>query len=357
VVARTLVATICAKKSAIARILAPLTIFVFSYTVQVAAVDPHRMISQYGHTAWRTQDGFLDKPSSLTQTTDGYIWVGTSSGLVRFDGVTFTHWTPPGGEPLPYITDLLGAHDGSLWIGTSHGLFLLKDGLLSSYDKKHGAPGISAIIEDHSGTIWLTRYRIKDGQGPLCRVTGATVQCFGKNDGIAGRYGLGLAEDDKGNIWFGCQALCRWAPGYSQVYFKEQFKNTSGNGVSRVAFGPSGTVRATLEGIGPKLGVQYYTGGKWSSYVVPGFDGRTVLSQALLTDRNQTLWVGTNSAGIYHIHDGFADHYGSAQGLSGNYVQKIFEDKEGNIWITTDRGIDSFRDFAVATFSGNAWTF
>src|SRR5215813_9569911 len=137
-VARTILATVCVKQSGIMRVLAPLTIFLASSTVQMAAVDPHRLISQYGHTAWRTQDGFLDRPFALTQTTDGYIWIGTSSGLVRFDGVTYRHWTPPFGEPLPYITDLLGARDGSLWIGTSDGLFLLRNGVLSSYDKKHG---------------------------------------------------------------------------------------------------------------------------------------------------------------------------------------------------------------------------
>jgi signal transduction histidine kinase/ligand-binding sensor domain-containing protein len=328
-------------------------VLLFVLAASAWAVDPNRQITQYAHTAWRTQDGLLDKPSALTQTADGYIWVGTSSGLMRFDGVTFRHWTPPGGEPFPFVADLLGARDGSLWIGTARGLFLLKDGVLSGYNAKRGAPGISAIIEDRNGTIWVTRYRINDGQGPLCRVTGATLQCFGESDGIGSGYGLGLAEDSKGNIWFGCQALCRWAPGSSQVYFKEQFKNKSSNGVSRVAMGPSDTVWATLEGTGPKMGVQYYSGGKWSSYVVPGFDGRTILSEVLLFDRNQTLWVGTTSAGLYHIHDGFADHYGSAQGLSGNLVETIFEDKEGNIWITTDRGIDLFRDFAVATFSDN----
>src|SRR5258708_7841447 len=342
-----------AKRLAIARVLAPLAIFLFSSTLQVAAVDPHRLIAQYGHSAWRTQDGFLDRPSALTQTTDGFIWVGTSSGLARFDGVTYRRWTPPAGEPLPYVTYLLGTRDGSLWIGTAKGLFLLRNGVLSSYAEKSGAPGISAIIEDRSGTVWLTRYRLNDGQGPLCRVTGAALQCLGKNDGISSLWGLGLAEDSQGNIWFGCQALCRWAPGSSQSFFKEQFKHRAGNGVSRVAIGPSGTLWATLEGLGPKLGVQYYNGRKWSSYVVPGFDGRTVVSEVLFTDSNQTLWVGTESAGLYHIPDGFADHSASAQCLSGNYVLGIYEDKEGNIWVTTDRGIDVFRELAVATFSVN----
>src|SRR5277367_841924 len=59
------------------------------------AVDPHTLISQYGHTAWRIQDGFLSGPGSITQTTDGYIWVATGGGLMRFDGVKITPWTDP----------------------------------------------------------------------------------------------------------------------------------------------------------------------------------------------------------------------------------------------------------------------
>src|SRR5215813_13223093 len=102
-VARTILATVCVKQSVFVRVLAPLTIFLASSTVQMAAVDPHRLISQYGHTAWRTQDGFLDRPFALTQTIDGYIWIGTSSGLVRFDGVSFRRWAPPNNRPLPYI--------------------------------------------------------------------------------------------------------------------------------------------------------------------------------------------------------------------------------------------------------------
>src|SRR5215475_7320712 len=116
-VAQTFLATIWAKRSAVAGVLAPLMMFLASFAPRMAAVDAHRLISQYGHTAWRTQDGFLDRPFALTQTSDGYIWIGTSSGLVRFDGVTFAPWTPPRGERLPYITVLLGTPDGSLWIG------------------------------------------------------------------------------------------------------------------------------------------------------------------------------------------------------------------------------------------------
>jgi hypothetical protein len=84
------------------------------------------------------------------------------------------------------------------------------------------------------------------------------------------------------------------------------------------------------------------------SYGVPGFDGATIRAVALLVDRHQTLWVGTESQGLYHIHDGHADHYGAAQGLTGDRVNSIYEDREGNLWITTDRGVDLFRDIPVA---------
>ena len=62
----------------------------------VWAVDPAAHISQYAHTAWRVQDGiFSGTPNVVTQTTDGYIWIGTENGLFRFDGEGFAPWAPP----------------------------------------------------------------------------------------------------------------------------------------------------------------------------------------------------------------------------------------------------------------------
>jgi signal transduction histidine kinase/ligand-binding sensor domain-containing protein len=333
--------------------LLPCFILLFFFARTAWAVDPHTLISQYSHTAWRTQDGFPALPVAITQTTDGYIWIAISGGILRFDGVKFTPWSPPSGQPLAgnRIGYLLGGRDGTLWIGTTGGLSRFKNGKLFNYVSKPKSPGISVILEDHTGTIWVTRYQVNDGEGSLCRVAGDVLQCYGEKEGNAGRYGLGLAEDSAGNFWFGCQMLCRWTPGSSGVYFTEQLKNPAGLGVVDVAAGPSGWVWASLDGIGTKLGVRYYSEGKWASYVVPGFDGSTVRSHTLFVDRNQTLWVGTESKGIYHVHDGFADHYDSAHGLSGNSVGSIYEDREGDIWVATDRGIDLFRDTPVVTFS------
>ena len=106
-----------------------------------------------------------------------------------------------------------------------------------------------------------------------------------------------------------------------------------------------------MDGVGPGLGVRHYSNGSFASYVVPGFDGATIRAAALLLDRDQTLWVGTESQGLYHIHDGHADHYGAAQGLTGDEVNSIYEDREGNLWVTTDKGVDLFRDIPVVSFS------
>ena len=251
-------------------------------------VDPHRLISQYGHSAWRTQDGFLTHPSAITQTTDGYIWIATISGLVRFDGVKFTSWTPPKGQQLPRGSGaLLGARDGSLWIGAPGGLAQLKDGELLDYASETGA--VSDVMEDHAGTIWFTRYHVRDGKGPLCRIVDRHMQCYGQKDGISVSYGLHLTEDMNGNIWFGGSALCRWAPGSSSVYFEQELKHTTGDGALVVAAGPSGSIWTGLDGTGPKLGVRYYSKGKWVSYEIPGFDGRTIRANEMLMDRNRAL--------------------------------------------------------------------
>ena len=109
-----------------------------------AALDPSRQISQYGHTAWRIQDGDLSgAPHAITQTKDGYLWIGTETGLVRFDRVRFAPWVPPAGKRLPSrkISSLMSANDGSLWIGTGRGLAHWKDRNLVDYPTAQGFIG------------------------------------------------------------------------------------------------------------------------------------------------------------------------------------------------------------------------
>lgn len=317
------------------------------------AVDPKARISQYGHTAWRMQDGFVPNPTAVTQTSDGYIWIGSSIGLFRFDGVKFTQWTPPSGQSLPSKIPykLLGSRDGTLWIGTANGLARLKDGQLFNYVTVPRGPGVSSIIEDEAGTIWITRYFVNDGLGPLCRIEGDSLKCFNEKDGIKTRYALAMTKDAAGNIWFGSDRLTRWAPGSVTTYFEKNLEHRSAEGIHCVTVAPNGSVLVGFDGTGRDLGVQILSDGKWKSFVIPGFNGAEIRTSRMYTDRNGALWVGTDSDGIYRIYKGAVDHYANANGLTGNSVTSIHEDVEGNLWVVTDKGIDVFRDTPVITFS------
>jgi PAS domain S-box-containing protein len=330
-----------------------LLVFVFLCAISAAnALDPNRKISQYGHTAWRIEDGAISSGSTIAQTADGYIWLGTSDSLIRFDGVNFTHWQFPKGQTLPgRTTALLGSRDGSLWIGTTRALSRLKDGQLRIFTDTANPMGISVIIEDKSGTVWATRYRVQGREGsPLCSVSGETLRCYGEKDGIPVPYGLGLTIDSAGYLWFGSKALCRWKPGVpATTYFDG--KRIKGAGVIDVAAGPSGNIWGSLDGTGRELGVRYFSGGNWRSYVIPGFDGSKIWSHALLFDREGTLWVGTENDGIYRIHDGIADHYTTSDGLSGNSVVLFYEDREGNMWVRSEGGLDMFRNTPVISYT------
>src|SRR5262245_51066271 len=122
------------------------------------ALNPALDISQYAHTSWKIDDGFSrGRVTAFAQTADGYLWLGTEFGLLRFDGVRFIVWRPPQGMSLPamFISSLLAAHDGTLWIGTSEGLASWKDGTLTRYAELAGM-SVDSLLEDRQATIWAT---------------------------------------------------------------------------------------------------------------------------------------------------------------------------------------------------------
>ena len=265
----------------------------FFFLMRVHAVDPSLRISQYGHTVWRVQDGMVASYTPITQTADGYIWMASTNkeSLLRFDGSQFVPWLPPKGNPLPgKISFLLGTRDGSLWIGTRGGLSRLKDGQLSRYTKASDKFGISVMIEDHAGKIWLTRYRSPKGEGGLCEVGERGLRCYGPSDGVVARYGVGLAEDASGSLWFATENLDRWRPGTQAV---EYFNSVEHPQLVDVAVDHSGDVWATMSEVGPKFGVRYFHNGIWSEYVAAGFHSSTLRAETLFVDSAGAVWIGT----------------------------------------------------------------
>jgi ligand-binding sensor domain-containing protein len=100
------------------------------------ALDPQKSITQLVHTAWTEKDGAPADIVAITQTSDGYLWLGTWTGLFSFDGVRFTRFEPQAGEqsPAQSIRRLLATRDGSLWIVFYSGAVSQLKGSQSSTD-------------------------------------------------------------------------------------------------------------------------------------------------------------------------------------------------------------------------------
>ena len=307
------------------------------------ALNPELDVSQYAHMSWKSRDGFpKSEISSIAQTHDGYLWLGTEFGLFRFDGLKHTQWRPPGNQELPsnFIFNLLVARDGTLWIGTAKGLASWKDGKLTQYAELAGRY-IFKILEDREGTVWVSGGAVPAGK--LCAVRNSGVQCFG-DDGSLGRAVFNLYEDSKGNLWAGVKdGVWRWKPG------PPKFFSLPGepDGIQCLGEDTDGTLLAGWNG-----GIHRVTDSKIEPYTIPGRAGQ-IRARRLLRDREGSLWIGTFNEGLLHVHQGRTDAFGFANGLSGESGNTLFEDREGNIWVATGSGLDRFRDFAVAAFSVN----
>ena len=305
------------------------------------ALDPSLDLSQYSHTAWKVRDGFAKGYiASIAQTPDGYLWLGTEFGSVRFDGVRPVPWQPPGNQHLPpgTIFSLLAARrDGTLWIGAT-GLASWKDGELTQYPE-FANQFIFALFEDSVGDVWVGSAGIPTGK--LCSIHQGSVHCYSPDGG----FGIGvfaLYEDSKGNLWAGVKdGLWRWNHGHPEFYSLPGERN----GIRALAEDTDGALL-----VGWKGSIYRFADGKTEAYSLAGKLGQ-FRANRILHDRNGGLWIGTTGRGVLHIHEGKTDVLLSSDGLSGDEVAAVFEDREGNIWISTLGGLDQFRDSAAATFT------
>lgn len=319
------------------------------------ALDPERRLTQYAHSAWRIQDGsFGGAPAPIVQTADGYIWIGTSAGLVRFDGVRFVPWTPGDGHQglsSNSVWSLLAGRDGSLWIGTSTNLARLKNGRLFNYANGRGR--INAIVEDARGGVWITRSRVRDDAGPLCQVTGDDLRCYGKADGMPLPTAGPMMVDSRDTFWVGnANALVQWSGGASRTHMTRQLRPAAGlSGVTALSAAPDGSVWSGMSRTGPGLGLQRLQQDVWETIAAPDFDGSTLAVNALFMDRQKAMWIGTEGRGLFRFAAGRIDRFSRADGLSGDSVTAIHEDREGNVWVATSEGIDCFRDTRMISYS------
>jgi len=297
------------------------------------ALDPHKSLTQYSHKVWTQQDGLpQDTIRTVTQTSDGYLWIGTDEGLARFDGYEFTTFDKPHGDlPSNSITALAAAADGSLWIGTPNGLTVYRDHRFHTYTTRDGLPdnSITSLTIDHTGALWIVAgislSRFESGrftnlapgaQFPVTSVRTvledrhhdlwvAGFSAVGKlSNGVftaavnesalgAGYFVTAMAEDQQDNLWLG------------------------GNGGIMV-LSHDGTIR--------RYGVR---DGMPNPYV-----------RALWCDRNGAIWVGTNE-GLARFE---GDRFASRPQETPAQVRCLFEDSEGDLWVGASTGLTRFRD-------------
>jgi ligand-binding sensor domain-containing protein/signal transduction histidine kinase len=305
-------------------------------------LDPSLDISQYAHTSWKVRDGFTKGfIESIAQTPDGYLWLGTEFGLVRFDGVRAVPWQPPENEHLPpgTIYALLVSRNGTLWIGATKGLARWKEGNLTLFPQFDGE-AIFTLLEDHEGTVWVGAGG-PPHSGKLCAIRGSTVDCFG--DGAQLGPGiLALNEDKKGNLWAGAKdGIWRWKPGPPKFYPLPGELD----GIQAIADDEDGALL-----VGWKGGIYRFKDGETEPYPLPGISLQ-FQAKRILRDRNAGVWIAVWNHGLLHVHQGRTDVFSATEGLSGDDVNALLEDAEGNVWISTIAGIDRFRNFAVPTLT------
>lgn len=304
----------------------------------VAALDPARRVGQFHHTAWTVNQGAPGQVTALAQTPDGYLWLGTEIGLYRFDGVRFTRFMPAGGEAFPAtsVSTLYAAHDGGLWVGFRYGgASRIEGARVQHYGQAEGLPTstVFRFAEDGQGHLWAATFT-----GPVT-LRGKGWQRPAPAMAYPGRQARTLFTDREGTLWVategGMVVLRRGADHFTRV-------PSSVGRVSQIAQAPDGAIWvAEADG-----GVRPLdpTGSRRPVSLPVG----AMSSAGLIFDRDGVLWATTLGTGLVRRSPAQAgdvfESFRRVDGLSSDYLQPLLEDREGNLWVGSSRGLDRFRN-------------
>ncbi|MCQ4163824.1 sensor histidine kinase [Tahibacter harae] len=330
----------------------------------VPALDPAVRVDELLHTGWTVQDGAPADITALAQTGDGFLWLGTPTGLYRFDGIQFERVAAPAGSEFPsQAVSALWASGNALWIGFRYGgASLLRDGRLYNYGEAEGfsTGTVFGFAQQDDGRVWAATYR------GLLRRHGETWTWIGAAQGFPGRQARAVLVDSAGAVWAASEdAVYRQAPGAAQ--FREVAAGDYP--VSRLAEDRQGRIWAAQPGAGlRRLKAQPGEAAPAAALALP--------AQDLAVDRDGGYWIATPGDGLRRLVQGFAaenpavETYTEAEGLTANFVRSVLEDREGSLWFGTAAGLDRLRrvnllrapfpqgahDFALAADSdGSLW--
>ena len=339
------------------------------------ALDPDRDIHQLGHRSWGEKEGYPGRTEALAQTADGFLWMGTDSGLFRFDGVRFERYVPRSGDKLPAgpLRALLALHDGSLWVAyrLENTISVLRNGSVKNYGKADGVTSYpTAIAQDHEGTLWAS---IETG---LIRFNGTRWDQIGADWNFPAAVPRNTSEallvDSQGTLWAGVN--------HTILYLERGSSRFTETGVSigfsaAIAEASDGTIWLSdplnhVRAIGSSLSRKGAAIPNCEPSVPNGTPGTCLNAPApvisisqpvrLLFDRRGSLWMTTDTSGVsripnpeflkrratFKVNDA-VQSFTAKDGLSADNCDPILEDREGNIWVATRDGLDQFRDSAL----------
>jgi signal transduction histidine kinase/ligand-binding sensor domain-containing protein len=320
------------------------------------AQDAQPTLAQFEHKAWTIRDGAPAYVAAIAQTTDGFLWLGTSTGLYRFDGVRFEKFSGPPGQSLPStnISALVGLPDGTLWIGYRFGgASLLTPNRVANYGEREGLPGgtVWRFARDSTGVIWAATNR------GLARLEGRRWTRISAESGMSGTRAMSVFADQRGNLWVGADSGLFMLPRSARRFELRQRTSVpmeagSGDGGNRrvdspreivdVDEAPDGSIWAFVV----RRGLTRLSDAGGGALASPDF-GRKETARILIDD-GANAWISIDG-GVGRVPlsqrggTTAAQGLSRAQGLSGGSVFDLFEDRENNLWVGTDGGLDRFR--------------
>ncbi len=317
-------------------------VVVLSLVNAAYALDPARSLSQYVHDRWGADKGFIGgRIYAISQSADGYLWIGTERGLVRFDGFHFMliQSPLPDAPPTGPIRGLVSDADGNLWIRPEGPRMLVyHDGKFEDADTRFDLQVLTftSSAPDNDGGVLLSglgdrTFRYRKGQLE-------TILSADQNPGTV----ISQTATRDGKVWLGTQ---------DNGLFR-----LSGGALTRVAEAlQDWKINALLPAkngglwIGTDHGIRFWDGRELAPPNLPSsLDQLQILAMAM--DHDANVWLGTNQ-GIVRITSSGAVSLDQLSAKPGNEVTAIFEDRDGDLWFGGSRGIERLRDGMFTTYS------
>jgi signal transduction histidine kinase/ligand-binding sensor domain-containing protein/CheY-like chemotaxis protein len=321
-------------------------------------------LSQYHHDVWETQHGLpQNSVKAMVLRRDGYLWLGTESGLVRFDGVRFVTFDRQSKPVLkdPDVTALFEDVKGDLWVGTEQGLIFryARDEFVAVPASEPLRRAVRAFYQDKDGRLWIAAGnhvgRLEQDQFKLLQDSRANVYGFDE-DGqgtlwVATGAGLARASDDRlipDELTMSVQAVHFDAHGTRWLGTPDGLWRIGPRGERKhygVANGlPSNDTRVLREDSQGVLWIGTAGGGlaRLAGEQLDTFTAREGLSDltvtALLEDHEDSIWIGTAAGGLNRLRAVPFNALTRQDRLPSNDVLSVYEDKESRLWIGTDGG-------------------